>query len=211
MTRRSSSGVPPRRCTRRHHATNTCSRTIPATIISGAGDMPSTSNGAFADAVPRPHRLRLLKPNTIITMERAASTTPATSIFTSGRAASGLRRKLRPNTMAQTTISRPNTGRQPMKVPSRPPIRKAATPAPARAEPSAPTAAAPDCQAGSALASNRLPSPGGVDKRAPCADKSGRAYVSKRLLTKARSVRNCGLSACPQPKVVGARQLWPLI
>ena len=53
-----------------------------------------------------------------------------------------LQPKLRKNTIAETTIRSPNTGRQPMKVPSSPPIRNAATPAAARADPVAPTAVA---------------------------------------------------------------------
>jgi hypothetical protein len=74
--------------------------------------------------------------------EAAASTTPTRSIPTSGRGSSGFSLKLRKNTIAETTTRSPNTGRQPMNVPSRPPIRNAATPAAARADPRAPTAVA---------------------------------------------------------------------
>jgi hypothetical protein len=84
----------------------------------------------------------LLKPKLIRMIAVAASRTPTASIFTSGLPWSGLSRKLRKKTSAETAISRPKTGRQPMKVPSTPPIRKAATPAPARAEPRAPSAVA---------------------------------------------------------------------
>ena len=115
---------------------------MPITIITGAGDRPKRSKGAPGRATPRPQRLRLLKPKLIRMMAAAASTTPTRSIPTSFRPSSGFSRKLRKNTIAETAIRSPNTGRQPMKVPSMPPIRNAATPAAARADPKAPTAVA---------------------------------------------------------------------
>jgi hypothetical protein len=115
---------------------------MPITIITGAGDSPKRSNGAPGRATPRPQRFRLLKPKLIRMTDAAASTTPTMSIPTSDRPSSGFSRKLRKKTMPETTIRSPNTGRQPMNVPSRPPIRNAVTPAAARAEPSAPTAVA---------------------------------------------------------------------
>lgn len=48
----------------------------------------------------------------------------------------GLKRSRK--TKAKSTTNMPKTGRQPIKVPSMPPITKAVTPAAARAEPSAP-------------------------------------------------------------------------
>ncbi len=114
----------------------------PVTIISGAGDMPRMLKGAAGRATPRPQRFRLLKPKTIMMIAVAASSTPTMSIFTSGLCSSGFSRKERKKTMPASTTRMPKTGRQPMKVPSMPPIMNAATPAPARAEPSAPTAVA---------------------------------------------------------------------
>ena len=59
-----------------------------------------------------------------------------------GAAAVRLEPEAQKKTSAETAIRMPKTGRQPMKVPSMPPIRNASTPAPARAEPSAPSAVA---------------------------------------------------------------------
>ncbi len=100
------------------------------------------SNGAPGRATPNPQRFRLLKPKLIRMMAAAASTTPTMSICTSGRPWSGLSRKLSRKTSTDITIRMPKAGRQPMKVPSMPPIRNAATPAPARADPNAPSAVA---------------------------------------------------------------------
>ena len=115
---------------------------MPTTIMTGAGEKPKRSNGAPGRATPSPQRFRLLNPSVMSTMETAASAAPMKSILTSGRPGAGLSLKLRKKTIPATAIKRPKTGRQPIKVPSIPPIIKAATPAAARAEPKAPMAVA---------------------------------------------------------------------
>ena len=87
---------------------------MPTTIITGAGDKPTMSNGADGRASAMPHPLRLLKPKLMRMIAVAASTTPTKSICTSGRPWSGLSLKLSTNTRAETAIRMPKTGRQPM-------------------------------------------------------------------------------------------------
>ena len=87
---------------------------MPTTIIAGAGDSPTMSNGADGRASARPHPLRLLKPKLMRMIAVAASSTPTKSICTSGRPWSGSSLKLSTNTRADTTIRMPNTGRHPM-------------------------------------------------------------------------------------------------
>ena len=107
---------------------------MPITIIGNAGDRPKTSNGALGRAKPNPHRFELLKPMLIRMISAAASKTPTMSMPTSGLPRPGFNQKLSARTTADNTIRMPNAGRQPMKVPSTPLIRNAATPTPARAE-----------------------------------------------------------------------------
>jgi hypothetical protein len=107
---------------------------MPITIIGNAGDRPKTSNGALGRAKPNPHRFKLLKPKLIRRIAAAASKTPTMSMPTSGLPRPGFNQKLSARTTADNTIRMPNAGRQPMKVPSTPLIRNAATPTPARAE-----------------------------------------------------------------------------
>ena len=65
-----------------------------------------------------------------------------TFISVPGQVAADRSRKLKTNTTTASTSTITNTGRQPTRVPSVPPMRKALTPDSARADPSEPTAVA---------------------------------------------------------------------
>jgi hypothetical protein len=121
---------------------NACPRMIPSTIRTGAPETPSTLKGAVGDAVSRPHEFRLLKPSvsdmTAIPMMNA----PTMSMLMASLPRSERSVKLSRNTTTATTIRMANTGRQPTRVPSAPPIRNADSPEKALADPSDPIAVA---------------------------------------------------------------------
>jgi len=138
-TWRAKSGVFPARAVRCDHAKNARTIVVPTTIMIGAGDTPTTSNGADGLASSTPQLRMLLKPKLMRMTPTAERTTPKASILTSGFGSADLSLKLRRRMAAACTMSRPNARRQ-LIAATKPTMTNASTPAIARAEPSKPTA-----------------------------------------------------------------------
>ncbi len=78
------------------------------TIMTGAGDNPSTPNGAVGSASSTPQLLMLLKPMQIRGMARATRPKPTQSILKSRRLSTGSNRLPRTKTQAARMASSPN-------------------------------------------------------------------------------------------------------
>ena len=82
--------------------------TTPQTIMTSAGDSPSTLTGAERSASSKPQSPRLLNPTLIRMTAAAASTTPSRSILTSGIFSTGERCRLNSSTPIENGIRSPN-------------------------------------------------------------------------------------------------------
>ena len=126
------SGVRPWFLVLRFQTTKPWSRIKPNTIIPWAGKRLFSVNGTVDLAISPPQRLRLLNPIKSKAIAQSIRASPIMLVCTLGSPSFLLCLKLSINVTSERAIIMANTGRQPIQVPNRLPIKNAATPAPHR-------------------------------------------------------------------------------